>query len=102
MPDLPHEKGSRANKAPPLCCIRQSIFSMRDRFSDAAPLLRVTYENRRGRETSRRSEEHTSALQSLMRISYAVFCSNKKSTPSRQRTRSDEHPHDHHTPLHNT
>src|SRR3546814_1202213 len=25
-----------------------------------------------------RSEEHTSDLQSLMRISYAVFCSNKK------------------------
>src|SRR3546814_2562208 len=27
---------------------------------------------------SRRSEEHTSELQSLMRISYAVFCLNKK------------------------
>src|SRR3546814_7463052 len=27
-----------------------------------------------------RSEEHTSELQSLMRISYAVFCSNKKTT----------------------
>src|SRR3546814_7190384 len=28
--------------------------------------------------TSRRSEEHTSELQSLMRISYAVFCLTKK------------------------
>src|SRR3546814_9854415 len=28
---------------------------------------------------SRRSEEHTSELQSLMRISYAVFCLKKKS-----------------------
>src|SRR3546814_1799474 len=28
-----------------------------------------------------RSEEHTSELQSLMRISYAVFCLNKKKTP---------------------
>src|SRR3546814_7238842 len=28
--------------------------------------------------TTRRSEEHTSELQSLMRISYAVFCLNKK------------------------
>src|SRR3546814_4266888 len=28
-----------------------------------------------------RSEEHTSELQSLMRISYAVFCLNKKQTP---------------------
>src|SRR3546814_8286707 len=27
-----------------------------------------------------RSEEHTSALQSLMRISYAVFCLQKKNT----------------------
>src|SRR3546814_5344447 len=27
---------------------------------------------------TRRSEEHTSALQSLMRISYAVFCLKKK------------------------
>src|SRR3546814_10501098 len=29
--------------------------------------------------SSRRSEEHTSELQSLMRISYAVFCLKKKS-----------------------
>src|SRR3546814_1408422 len=29
-------------------------------------------------ERSRRSEEHTSELQSLMRISYAVFCLQKK------------------------
>src|SRR3546814_8710302 len=30
------------------------------------------------RDGSRRSEEHTSELQSLMRISYAVFCLKKK------------------------
>src|SRR3546814_8388683 len=30
--------------------------------------------------TSARSEEHTSELQSLMRISYAVFCLKKKKT----------------------
>src|SRR3546814_1074748 len=29
-------------------------------------------------ETGQRSEEHTSELQSLMRISYAVFCLKKK------------------------
>src|SRR3546814_10423237 len=29
-----------------------------------------------------RSEEHTSELQSLMRISYAVFCLNKKNPPT--------------------
>src|SRR3546814_2488717 len=31
----------------------------------------------------RRSEEHTSELQSLMRISYAVFCLKKKNTTHR-------------------
>src|SRR3546814_10186598 len=30
-----------------------------------------------------RSEEHTSELQSLMRISYAVFCLKKKKQPNR-------------------
>src|SRR3546814_9982954 len=30
------------------------------------------------RPSARRSEEHTSELQSLMRISYAVFCLKKK------------------------
>src|SRR3546814_5271753 len=35
--------------------------------------------NRDGRpQTRQRSEEHTSELQSLMRISYAVFCLKKK------------------------
>src|SRR3546814_7942655 len=32
------------------------------------------------RRAARRSEEHTSELQSLMRISYAVFCLKKKNT----------------------
>src|SRR3546814_4143016 len=31
-----------------------------------------------------RSEEHTSELQSLMRISYAVFCLKKKNTNTKQ------------------
>src|SRR3546814_4081963 len=37
-------------------------------------------------EIKKRSEEHTSELQSLMRISYAVFCL-KKTKLLRQRTR---------------
>src|SRR3546814_10375723 len=38
---------------------------------------------RRGQvRTGRRSEEHTSELQSLMRISYAVFCLKKKNQPT--------------------
>src|SRR3546814_6807448 len=34
---------------------------------------------------ARRSEEHTSELQSLMRISYAVFCLKKKISPNNYR-----------------
>src|SRR3546814_9709446 len=35
----------------------------------------------------RRSEEHTSELQSLMRISYAVFCLKKKKQTNKYSTR---------------
>src|SRR3546814_4481077 len=41
-------------------------------FDGAKPL------NNRQNAASMRSEEHTSELQSLMRISYAVFCLKKK------------------------
>src|SRR3546814_5323260 len=37
----------------------------------------------RAREPLQRSEEHTSELQSLMRISYAVFCLKKKKKSTR-------------------
>src|SRR3546814_9832290 len=36
-----------------------------------------------------RSEEHTSELQSLMRISYAVFCLKKKNTTNKTQELSD-------------
>src|SRR3546814_7986014 len=35
------------------------------------------------RDAAERSEEHTSELQSLMRISYAVFCLKKKKTTNK-------------------
>src|SRR3546814_9253147 len=41
-----------------------------------------------------RSEEHTSELQSLMRISYAVFCLKKKKNHSQNKL-----PQPHHVPL---
>src|SRR3546814_2557839 len=40
-----------------------------------------------------RSEEHTSELQSLMRISYAVFCVKKKIKPT-------QHDHTHYNTVH--
>src|SRR3546814_2926192 len=42
---------------------------------------RVVHIDRQAAEHERRSEEHTSELQSLMRISYAVFCLKKKKKP---------------------
>src|SRR3546814_8877408 len=44
-----------------------------------------------------RSEEHTSELQSLMRISYAVFCL-KKTQPLRNSCFHQHHRTDHHPP----
>src|SRR3546814_1780729 len=53
--------------------------------------LQGTSRRRRLPVASPRSEEHTSELQSLMRISYAVFClkkkKNKKKSKSQQRNR---------------
>src|SRR3546814_2778160 len=48
-----------------------------------------------GKERPKRSEEHTSELQSLMRISYAVFCLKKKtqSTGQKQQTRPTDTRH---------
>src|SRR3546814_1163801 len=49
-----------------------------DRFAEPRHLM---LEDMRGVGTKvERSEEHTSELQSLMRISYAVFCLKKKTT----------------------
>src|SRR3546814_2294975 len=41
----------------------------------------------------RRSEEHTCELQSLMRISYAVFCLKKKKNTTLQRIKLTRHKH---------
>src|SRR3546814_4817958 len=46
----------------------------------AVSAARADYETQVRRARSKRSEEHTSELQSLMRISYAVFCLKKKNT----------------------
>src|SRR3546814_2082422 len=42
------------------------------------PVLRFSRRDRRRQDCTSRSEEHTSELQSLMRTSYAVFCSKNK------------------------
>src|SRR3546814_5448651 len=62
-------------------------------FDDKAGLLAATMRSLAQdllRETVR-SEEHTSELQSLMRISYAVFCLKKK-TQQQRKTRRRQQP----------
>src|SRR3546814_8745039 len=44
----------------------------------AAPAILATPQGKDVNSYANRSEEHTSELQSLMRISYAVFCLKKK------------------------
>src|SRR3546814_9269159 len=51
----------------------------------ASPSWASSTEQRATISTSRRSEEHTSELQSLMRISYAVFCLKKKKDTKSQK-----------------
>src|SRR3546814_9166401 len=48
--------------------------------------IRTKREKARKSYTIRRSEEHTSELQSLMRISYAVFCLKKKKNLKTRKT----------------
>src|SRR3546814_3878916 len=50
-----------------------------------------SHSDARARNTSARSEEHTSELQSLMRISYAVFCLKKKN-----KSNNEHQPHHQH------
>src|SRR3546814_8660037 len=50
------------------------------RVRDVRCFHEVRHADIRNRRTDARSEEHTSELQSLMRISYAVFCLKKKPT----------------------
>src|SRR3546814_4879647 len=48
------------------------------RAKQGSPELAIALESRIAPLMTKRSEEHTSELQSLMRISYAVFCLKKK------------------------
>src|SRR3546814_3964470 len=65
---------------------QEAAGEVRDRFSTGVPLPSRRRSKRRNARYRRqapndrrsRSEEHTSELQSLMRISYAVFCLKNK------------------------
>src|SRR3546814_5284811 len=59
---------------------RDVVHAPEVRQPDLRSLLRDGARRRHHAVPDRRSEEHTSELQSLMRISYAVFCLKKKTT----------------------
>src|SRR3546814_1499904 len=63
-----------------LAADRNAIFPVLEFDADIGAQERVGPLRRRGniRRVCRRSEEHTSEVQSLMRNSYAVFCLKKK------------------------
>src|SRR3546814_2587866 len=52
--------------------------------SASPPRARMRFPSRAAMRPEPRSEEHTSELQSLMRISYAVFCLKKKNTTKKE------------------
>src|SRR3546814_3955875 len=69
-----------APRGAPVLAAGDGVVMKRERFGSFGKYIRLrhdeTYETAYAHLS--RSEEHTSELQSLMRISYAVFCLNKK------------------------
>src|SRR3546814_10738277 len=63
-----------------VCMRRGRCTSRRRRGASCRAAAPDRAPDRQGRAAACRSEEHTSELQSLMRISYAVFCLKKKQT----------------------
>src|SRR3546814_8731591 len=73
----PHIPGLRYRRGPQSPMMKNDeLLRARERVRQNADDL--ARRRRRGLWSSLRSEEHTSELQSLMRISYAVFCLKKK------------------------
>src|SRR3546814_9370035 len=67
--------------APPSVAEGQEVFDFGEVRINGAELVANSLDGRADiGSVSIRSEEHTSELQSLMRISYAVFCLKKKTT----------------------
>src|SRR3546814_2684831 len=64
----------------------------KDRNHDLRSRRRTSHESQvQPSRRCRRSEEHTSELQSLMRISYAVFCLKKKKQKNNTKTNKTAH-----------
>src|SRR3546814_2481426 len=86
---FPYTTLFRSRRRPPR---KQGRSAPGARFDNAPPpreghLEQVTGSSVMSVKIEKRSEEHTSELQSLMRISYAVFCLKKK----RKKSNLDQH-----------
>src|SRR3546814_3297195 len=97
------EPGRLRAKADPRCHLAAAGAIIQPRRQDrhAHPALAIVVralQQRRGLSGihRRRSEEHTPELQSLMRISYAVFCLNKKNPQYRHQFRKKHQKPTHH------
>src|SRR3546814_2658087 len=80
MPPVKAMRGP-TGKSGSISALRLAAIKSRLSIIDAVIVWRLVIEPERGRQAEKvyfRSEEHTSELQSLMRISYAVFCLKKK------------------------
>src|SRR3546814_8910970 len=96
-------------RRPPRSTRTDTLFPYTTLFRSVAPRVSVNDDNadcesdaRHGKEKARRqtdgrSEEHTSELQSLMRISYAVFCLKKKNNRQHVTTTTDKQKLNNHT-----
>src|SRR3546814_9369726 len=85
-----HDDRSRTDilgQGPPACAGRHRL-SLGKRGS-------IAFHRRNARQAFR-SEEHTSELQSLMRISYAVFCLKQKKNTKRNNTSNKHQENKHH------
>src|SRR3546814_9542982 len=79
----PEDQAQHAEDVQPIHCegVRPDeafLQRIERRGADVAEHDADSAEHQHGKAILRRSEEHTSELQSLMRISYAVFCLKKK------------------------
>src|SRR3546814_10243960 len=76
---IPH--GSRLGRAPvPAEALGRGTVAVLQLLARPGQILRLVAIRVIRKAERHRSEEHTSELQSLMRISYAVFCLKKKHT----------------------
>src|SRR3546814_9741819 len=82
-PATSHRTGSIPGSTLPVTLQAAALHSRRPRILERGSISPV-FRCQGGKVVSSRSEEHTSELQSLMRISYAVFCLKKKNNKTKQ------------------